>query len=208
MHVAVLVTIGLLTLVIGAPIFLSIMAGTIITFEAYGPPIPSMVIPQRMVDGVNKFSLLAIPLFIFAADIISRGQIGSRLVRLAESFVGHITGGLAIATVLACALFGAMSGIGPAAVVSIGPLSLSGAGQTRLFSRFRSRSDHHCIHTRDAHSAGGRDDPLCLADELVDWSNLSCRTYGGEHLHQRSVLLCLCVCAHARHQTDRQAELD
>jgi C4-dicarboxylate transporter DctM subunit len=122
MHVAVLVTIGLLTLVIGAPIFLSIMAGTIITFEAYGPPIPSMVIPQRMVDGVNKFSLLAIPLFIFAADIISRGQIGSRLVRLAESFVGHITGGLAIATVLACALFGAMSGIGPAAVVSIGPL--------------------------------------------------------------------------------------
>jgi C4-dicarboxylate transporter DctM subunit len=122
MHVAVLVTISLFALVIGAPIFLSIMAGTIVTFEGFGPPIPNMVLPQRMVDGVNKFSLLAIPLFIFAADIISRGQIGNRLVRLAESFVGHITGGLAIATVLACALFGAMSGIGPAAVVSIGPL--------------------------------------------------------------------------------------
>lgn len=122
MHVAVLSAIALVTLLIGAPIFLAILAGTIVTFEGFGPPIPSMVIPQRMVDGVNKFSLLAIPLFIFAADIIARGQIGARLVRLAEACVGHITGGLAIATVVACALFGAMSGIGPAAVVSIGPL--------------------------------------------------------------------------------------
>ncbi|MEM9431657.1 MAG: TRAP transporter large permease [Pseudomonadota bacterium] len=122
MHVAVLSAVALVVLLIGAPIFLAIMAGTIITFEAFGPPIPSMVLPQRMVDGVNKFSLLAIPLFIFAADIIARGQIGARLVRLADAYVGHITGGLAIATVLACALFGAMSGIGPAAVVSIGPL--------------------------------------------------------------------------------------
>lgn len=122
MHILVLTSVALAVLIIGAPIFLAIMAGTVATFEAFGPPIPSMVIPQRMVDGVNKFSLLAIPLFIFAADIISRGEIGARLVRLAESYVGHITGGLAIATVLACALFGAMSGIGPAAVVSIGPL--------------------------------------------------------------------------------------
>lgn len=122
MHVVVLTSVALFALIIGAPIFLAIMAGTMVTFEGFGPPIPSMVIPQRMVDGVNKFSLLAIPLFIFAADIIARGQIGARLVRLAEAYVGHITGGLAIATVLACALFGAMSGIGPAAVVSIGPL--------------------------------------------------------------------------------------
>lgn len=122
MHVLVLSAVALCVLLIGAPIFLAIMAGTVITFEAFGPPIPSMVIPQRMVDGVNKFSLLAIPLFIFAADIIARGQIGARLLRLADAYVGHITGGLAIATVLACALFGAMSGIGPAAVVSIGPL--------------------------------------------------------------------------------------
>lgn len=122
MHVVVLASIALIILLVGAPIFLAIMAGTVVTFEAFGPPIPSMVIPQRMVDGINKFSLLAIPLFIFAADIIGRGQIGARLVRLADAYVGHIAGGLAIATVLACALFGAMSGIGPAAVVSIGPL--------------------------------------------------------------------------------------
>lgn len=122
MHVVVLVSVALAVLVLGGPIFLAILAGTFVTFEGFAPPIPPMVLPQRMVDGVNKFALLAIPLFIFAADIISRGQIGERLVRLAESTVGHIRGGLAIATVLACTLFGAMSGIGPAAVVSIGPI--------------------------------------------------------------------------------------
>jgi len=122
MHVVVLVSVALALLVMGGPIFLAILTSTFVTFEGFAPPIPSMVLPQRMVDGVNRFALLAIPLFIFAADIISRGQIGERLVRLAESFVGHIRGGLAIATVLACTLFGAMSGIGPAAVVSIGPI--------------------------------------------------------------------------------------
>ena len=137
MHIVVLTLICVTALVIGAPIFLAILAGTVVTFEGFGPPIPSMVIPQRMVDGVNKFSLLAIPLFIFAADVIARGQIGDRLIRLAQTYIGHITGGLAIATVLACALFGAMSGIGPAAVVSIGPLvfpALVKQGYSRGFS--------------------------------------------------------------------------
>lgn len=122
MPVSLLLGSSLFILVIGAPIFLAILAATFGTFELFAPPMPRMVLPQRMVDGVNKFSLLAIPLFIFAADIIARGQIGSRLVAMVESFCGHLRGGLAIATILACALFGAMSGIGPAAVVSIGPI--------------------------------------------------------------------------------------
>ena len=122
MAIPVLVTTAFFVLIIGGPIFLAILTATFGTFEMYAPPIPRMVLPQRMVDGVNKFSLLAIPLFIFAADIIARGEIGARLVAMVESFVGHVRGGLAIATIIACALFGAMSGIGPAAVVSIGPI--------------------------------------------------------------------------------------
>ncbi len=109
-------------LVLATPIFLSILTATFISFELFAPPIPSMVLPQRMIDGVNRFSLVAIPLFIFAADVISRGQIGQRLVALTEALMGHITGGVAIATAGACAIFGAMSGVGPAAVVSIGPI--------------------------------------------------------------------------------------
>lgn len=114
--------IAVAVLLLAAPIFLAIIAATFVSFELFAPPIPDMVLPQRMIDGVNRFSLIAIPLFIFAADVISRGQIGRRLVRLMETLVGHRTGGVAIATAGACAMFGAMSGIGPAAVVSIGPI--------------------------------------------------------------------------------------
>jgi C4-dicarboxylate transporter DctM subunit len=109
-------------LVLSFPIFLGILVATIATFELFGPPMPSMVLAQRVIEGVNIFSLIAVPLFIFAADIIARGQIGARLVALVEALVGHITGGLAVATVISCALFGAISGIGAAAVVSIGPI--------------------------------------------------------------------------------------
>lgn len=122
MPVAVFAGVIALLLLVGAPIFLAMLAGTFIGFEFFAPSVPSMSLPQRMVDGVNRFSLIAIPLFIFAADIISRGQIGARLVRLTEALVGHLRGGVAMASVVACAMFGAMAGIGPAAVVSIGPI--------------------------------------------------------------------------------------
>ena len=117
-----LVALAVGLLLLSVPVFLSIMTATFVSFELFGPPMPSVVLAQRLVEGVNIFSILAVPLFIFAADIISRGEIGGRLIRLMESLVGHITGGLAIATVLTCAMFGAISGVGAAAVVSIGPL--------------------------------------------------------------------------------------
>jgi C4-dicarboxylate transporter DctM subunit len=129
------IMIGLLSL--SVPIFLGILAATIGTFELFGPQMPSLVMAQRVIEGVNIFSLIAVPLFIFAADIISRGQIGARLVVFVEALVGHVTGGLAMATVVSCALFGAISGIGAAAVVSIGPIiypSLLRQGYGRAFS--------------------------------------------------------------------------
>ena len=82
-------------LILAGPIFLAILAATFVSFELFAPPIPSMVLPQRMVDGINQFSLIAIPLFIFAADVISRGQIGRRLVEMAEAFFGHVDRGVA-----------------------------------------------------------------------------------------------------------------
>ncbi len=122
MPVAVFAAIAVLLFAISAPIFIAILVPTIVSFEAFGPDLPSTVLVQKMMQGINKFSLLAIPLFIFSADIISRGEIGKRLIRLVESMIGHVTGGVAITTAVVCALFGAMSGIGAAAVVSIGPI--------------------------------------------------------------------------------------
>lgn len=137
MPAAFLVISAIALLVLAFPIFLAILASTLVTFEFFGPPMPDQVLAQQLVQGVNVFALLAVPLFIFAADIIGRGQIGRRLVDLMEGLVGHYRGGLAIATVLACAMFGAISGIGAAAVVSIGPIvypSLIRAGYGAGFS--------------------------------------------------------------------------
>lgn len=122
MAVVLFAFVALFLLLISAPVFIAILAPTLLTFELFGPPVPSMALTQQMMQGINKFSLLAIPLFMFAADIISRGEIGVRLLRLVETTVGHFHGGIAITTAVTCALFGAVSGIGQAAIVSIGPI--------------------------------------------------------------------------------------
>ena len=122
MAVALFAFVGFFLLLIAAPVFIAILAPTLLTFELFGPPVPTMALTQQMMQGINKFSLLAIPLFMFSADIISRGEIGARLLRLAETTVGHLTGGVAVTTAVTCALFGAVSGIGQAAIVSIGPI--------------------------------------------------------------------------------------
>lgn len=109
-------------LLLSLPIFIGLLLPTIAAFHMSGLGLSELVLPQRAVQGVNTFALLAIPLFIFAADVISRGEIGSRLVAVADTLVGHIPGGLAVATVLTMAVFGAISGIGVAAVVSVGPI--------------------------------------------------------------------------------------
>ena len=122
MAAALFAVVALFLLLISAPVFIAILAPTLLTFEFFGPPVPTMALTQQMMQGINKFSLLAIPLFMFAADIISRGEIGTRLLRLVETTVGHFYGGIAITTAVTCALFGAVSGIGQAAIVSIGPI--------------------------------------------------------------------------------------
>jgi C4-dicarboxylate transporter DctM subunit len=137
MPVALFAFVAFFLLLISAPVFIAILAPTLLTFELFGPPVPTMALAQQMMQGINKFSLLAIPLFLFAADIISRGEIGSRLLALVEANVGHLTGGVAITTAVTCALFGAVAGIGQAAIVSIGPIvypSLVKQGYSRGFA--------------------------------------------------------------------------
>ncbi|HOM25048.1 MAG TPA: TRAP transporter large permease, partial [Thermosynergistes sp.] len=82
--------------------------------------IPMVLIAQKSVTGLDSFPLLAIPFFILAGALMLQGGISKRLVNLAESLVGFITGGLAMVTVLACMFFAAISGSGPATVSAIG----------------------------------------------------------------------------------------
>src|SRR5258708_26526647 len=72
--------------------------------------LPMAVLFQQMMSGMNIFSFLAIPFFIFSGELMLHGGIADKIVSLARSLVGHIRGGLGMANVVACTLFGGVSG--------------------------------------------------------------------------------------------------
>ncbi|UJQ96097.1 TRAP transporter large permease [Mariluticola halotolerans] len=89
-----------------------------------GEPIRPGIVIRTMVTAMDSFPLLAVPLFILAGEIMTRGGLARRLFHLADVLVGRFTGGLAIATVLACMFFGAISGSAPATVAAIGSMAI------------------------------------------------------------------------------------
>lgn len=107
-------------LLLGFPIFASMLVPCIMAILDLFVGMNMGLAVQRMVGGIDTFSLLSIPFFMYAADIMSQGKIGQKLVNFSNALVGHFHGGLAITTVLACTIFGAISGAGPAAIVAIG----------------------------------------------------------------------------------------
>ncbi|RJE81885.1 TRAP transporter large permease [Paracoccus onubensis] len=108
-------------LLLGFPMMIPLIAGALIgfigLFGGFGQ-IETMV--QQIMAGIRPASLIAVPMFIFAADIMTRGQSANRLIDLVMTFVGHIKGGLAISTAGACTMFGAVSGSTQATVVAVG----------------------------------------------------------------------------------------
>lgn len=85
---------------------------------------PVIVVAQRMVAGVDSFTLLAIPLFLLAGLLLLHGDLTPRIVRLCSALVGRTTGGLALVTVMGAMMFGALSGSGVADVIAIGTMML------------------------------------------------------------------------------------
>jgi len=82
------------------------------------------VVFQRMTSGMNIFSFLAIPFFIFAGELMLYGGIADRIVRFAKDLVGHIRGGLGMSNVVACTLFGGVSGSAVADVSAMGAVMI------------------------------------------------------------------------------------
>ncbi|MCL2853297.1 MAG: TRAP transporter large permease [Defluviitaleaceae bacterium] len=106
---------------LGVPVFAALgLSSLIVSMES--PLIMSTSIPQRMFFGLDMFGLMAIPYFMFCAEIMGRGQIGKKLVLVCRAFFGHLPGGMAIATVVASLIFGAFAGAGVAALVAFGGL--------------------------------------------------------------------------------------
>ena len=77
---------------------------------------------MKLFTGIEKFEIMAIPFFILAGNFLTHGGVARRMINFATSMVGHWHGGLAIAGVIACALFAAVSGSSPATVVAIGSI--------------------------------------------------------------------------------------
>ncbi|TKR57277.1 TRAP transporter large permease [Allopusillimonas ginsengisoli] len=114
---------AVILLLVSMPIFLSLLLPAIAGLSWLDLSMPPVSVVQHAVNGLSTPALLAVPLFMFAADVIAGGEIADRLVALMEAAIGHIAGGVAIATVMTLMLFGAISGVGVAAIVSIGPIA-------------------------------------------------------------------------------------
>jgi tripartite ATP-independent transporter DctM subunit len=108
-------------LLLGFPMMIPLIAGSLIGFVAlFGGVSQLDTMIQQILGGIRPASLIAVPMFIFAADIMTRGQSATRLIDLVMCFVGHLKGGLAVSTAAACTLFGAVSGSTQATVVAVG----------------------------------------------------------------------------------------
>lgn len=112
----------LLLLLLGVPVAFAIGLSSIATLLA--ADLPLALVFQKMVGGMQVFSFLAIPFFIFAGELMLHGGIAERIVNLANRLVGHVRGGLGMSNVLGCTLFGGVAGSPLADVSAMGSVMI------------------------------------------------------------------------------------
>ena len=115
----ILVLVFVLLLVMNVPIAVAIALASFVAILAEGSD-PSIVMAAKMANGVNSFSLLAIPFFILSGYLMGKGGLARRLIDFAATLVGRLPGGLGYVNTLTCMLFGSISGSAAAAVSSVG----------------------------------------------------------------------------------------
>jgi C4-dicarboxylate transporter, DctM subunit len=124
-------------LFVGAPVGLSLGLSSILYVALFTSESLSSVAISLFGVGTH-YTLLAIPFFILASTFMSTGGVAKRLIRFAIASVGHFRGGLAMASVLACMMFAALSGSSPATVVAIGTVAIAGMRQVGYSKEFAS----------------------------------------------------------------------
>ena len=118
-----ILVLGLLFL--GVPVAISLGLSSVLAIAFFSRDSMSSVALQLFTASQN-YTLLAIPFFVLASAFMSTGGVAKRLIGFAIATVGHFRGGLAMASVLACMLFAALSGSSPATVVAIGTIAIAG----------------------------------------------------------------------------------
>jgi tripartite ATP-independent transporter DctM subunit len=122
MATAILFGVFTVLMLIGTPIAFCLGAASFATIIYMG--LPPLVIFQQMNSGMNVFTLLAIPFFIYAGDLMVRGGIASRIVAFAGTMFGHLRGGLGQVNIAASTLFGGISGSAVAEAAAVGGLMI------------------------------------------------------------------------------------
>ncbi|MES2960047.1 MAG: TRAP transporter large permease [Pseudomonadota bacterium] len=122
MELTVLAVAFTVLLLLGVPVAFSIGLASIATVLYSGFPIA--VVFQKMVGGMQVFSFLAIPFFVFAGELMLYGGVADRIVRFANSLVGHVRGGLGMSNVIGCTLFGGVAGSALADVTAMGSVMI------------------------------------------------------------------------------------
>jgi len=121
-------------LILGVPIAHALGGATLLVLYAQG--IPGVFLPQTAFNTTDSFPLVAVPFFVLAGYLMEFGGLSLRLVNLASAVIGHVTGGFACVTILACMFFAAMSGSGPATVAAIGTLMIPAMVRARYEPAF------------------------------------------------------------------------
>ncbi|MGE4299031.1 MAG: TRAP transporter large permease [Desulfovibrionaceae bacterium] len=126
MTTVALFTLLFLCLLTGMPIAFGLGLASISTILFFSPDSQASI-ALKLFDSLSEhYTLLAIPFFILSSSFLSTGGVANRLIRFAIDCVGHVRGGLAMASVLACMLFAAVSGSSPATVAAIGSIVIAG----------------------------------------------------------------------------------
>ncbi len=136
MTTAVLFVTLFLFMALGMPVAISLGLSSLLTIWFFGQDsLASLSI--KLYETSEHYTLMSIPFFILAGALMSTGGVAKRMVKFAIAAVGHLRGGLAIASVLACTLFAAVSGSSPATVVAVGSIVIAGMvrnGYTKEFA--------------------------------------------------------------------------
>jgi C4-dicarboxylate transporter DctM subunit len=137
MLVVLLCILAFAMLALGFEMLLVMGAPALLAKAAFHGGMPDVIIPQKIMGGVNVGTLLAIPYFIFAAELMAHGVIAQRLTAMVRTLVGHYPGGVGHTAVGSCMAFGAVCGSAPATVAALGRLcfpELQRAGYSEKFS--------------------------------------------------------------------------
>ena len=136
MTIAALFTLLFVFMAIGMPVAVALGLSSILTILMFAPDsLASLTL--KLLESSEHYTLLAIPFFILGGSFMTTGGVARRMIRFANACIGHLRGGLAMASVLACMLFAAVSGSSPATVVAVGAIVIAGmvkAGYPKEFA--------------------------------------------------------------------------